>query len=205
MNPTLLFREDQRFRSPLLWIPLIGVTAFCCGTIAWMISRQVVQEIPFGEDAMSNGKMLALGGAVIALNFFLLALVASLKLQTEVTTAGLFLRFRPLQRKTRLIDMDGLTQVASVVYRPAMEYGGWGIRYGRRGQAYNVTGNLGVRLDYDNGYHLLIGTCQPEALKLAIDQMMAARGIACLPPEDNESDDEDGHFDEDEQTSEQAP
>ena len=188
MDNQLLFREDQQFRSPLLWIPLLGVTAFCCGTVLWMISRQVIQDIPFGEDAMSNGRMLVLGGLVILLNVALLAFIASMKLQTEVTTAGLFLRFLPLQRKTRLIDMDGVTAVSSVQYRPAMEYGGWGIRYGRNGRAYNVTGNLGVRIDYDNGQHLLIGTRHPDTLKEAIDQMMAAQGIACAEPgEDTEA------------------
>jgi len=196
MNSSLLFREDQSFRSPLLWIPLIGVTALCCGTIAWMVSRQVIQDIPFGDDAMSNGKMLALGSFIIALNGLFLVFMASLKLQTEVTTAGLFIRFRPVHRRTRLIDLSGVTAVTAVEYRPAMEYGGWGIRYGRNGQAYNVTGNLGVRIDYENGCHLLIGTRYPEELKAAMDAMMAAQGIVPAPPETEE--DDEGDWDEDE-------
>ncbi len=182
MQPTMLFREDQTFRSPFLWIPLFGVTAFCCGTVVWMISRQVIQDIPFGDDAMSNMQMVGLGGIVIAMNLALLLFVASLKLQVEVTTQGLFIRFLPLQRKTRQIDFSDVTGVNSVVYRPAMEYGGWGIRYGRNGQAYNARGNLGVRIDYSNGYHLLVGSCHPDELKEALDAMMVAQGIECVPP-----------------------
>ena len=53
-----------------------------------------------------------------------------------------------------------------------MEYGGWGIRWTRNGKAYNVSGDLGVRIDYENGRHLLIGTRHPDALKQAIDQCM---------------------------------
>lgn len=183
MERQILFREDQQFRSPLLWIPLFAVTAFCSGTIIWMVSRQVIQDIPFGDDAMSNERMLVLGGIIIVLNLVLLLFIASMKLQVEVTEAGLFVRFRPIHRKTRMIDLDGLTQVSSVQYRPAMEYGGWGIRYGRNGRAYNVTGDLGVRLDYDNGRHLLIGTRQPDTLKEAIDCMVAAQGIVLPEPE----------------------
>lgn len=175
MPPEILFREDQQFRQPMLWILMLGVTAFCVGTIAWMISRQVVQGIPFGDDAMSNEQMVGLGSIIILLNLIVLWLFHALKLQTEVTTGGLFIRFKPLHRKTRQIDLSGVTSVTSVQYRPALEYGGWGIRRGRRGMAYNVTGDLGVRIDYDNGYHLLIGTRQPEELKAAIDQCMAAR------------------------------
>lgn len=170
MQPEILFREDQQFRQPLLWIPLCCVSAFCSGTVLWMISRQVVQGIPFGDDAMSNGQMLLLGGIIILLNAGLLLFIAALKLQTEVTAEGLFIRFRPVHRKTRQIDLDNVTAVTAVKYRPALEYGGWGIRRGRHGTAYNVTGDLGVRIDYDNGYHLLIGTRHPEELKNAIDQ-----------------------------------
>jgi hypothetical protein len=179
MESKLLFREDQCFRSPLLWIPLFCVTAFLSGTIIWMVSRQVFQDTPFGDDAMSNGKMLALGGLIILLNVLFLAFVARMKLQTEVTTAGLFLRFRPFQRKTRHIDLAGVTTVAAIEYRPAMEYGGWGLRNGRNGVAYNVTGNLGVRLEYDTGHHLLVGTCHPEELLAAIAAMMETQGIVC--------------------------
>jgi len=175
MPSEILFREDQQFRQPILWILLLCGSAFGIGTIAWMISRQVVQGIPFGEDAMSNDQMVALGAMITGLNVLILWLVFTLKLQTEVTRDGLFLRFKPLHRKTRKIDLSGVTSVAAVQYRPAMEYGGWGIRRGRRGMAYNVSGDLGVRIDYENGYHLLIGTRYPEELKTAIDQCMAAR------------------------------
>lgn len=174
MPPEALFREDQQFRQPILWIILLGMTAFCGGTIAWMISRQVIQGIPFGEDAMSNDRMVLLGAIILALNGILLLLFYTLKLQTEVTAQGLFIRFKPFHRKTRQIDLSGVTSVESVQYRPAMDYGGWGIRRGRSGTAYNVTGDLGVRIDYENGYHLLIGTRYPDELKAAIDQYMAA-------------------------------
>lgn len=173
MSPEILFREDQQFRQPILWIVLLGVSAFCVGTIAWMISRQVIQGVPFGEDAMSNDQMVMLGAVITALNAVLLWFIYTARLQTEVTPEGLFLRFKPMHRKTRKIDLSGVTAVAAIRYRPALEYGGWGIRRGRRGTAYNVSGDLGVRMDYENGYHLLIGTRYPEELKAAIDQCMA--------------------------------
>ena len=178
MEPDIYFREDQQFRQPLLWIILLCVSSFCTGTIAWMVSRQVVQGIPFGDDAMSNSQMVLLGGIIVLLNLGFLTFMAVLKLQTEVTAAGLFIRFKPIHRKVRQIDLDGVAAVTAVQYRPALEYGGWGIRWTRNGKAYNVSGDLGVRIDYDHGFHLLIGTCHPDELKQAIDQCLAARDAA---------------------------
>jgi hypothetical protein len=39
-----------------------------------------------------------------------------------------------------------------------MEYGGWGIKYGKMGKAYNVSGNRGVQLEFTDGKRLLIGS-----------------------------------------------
>ena len=53
-------------------------------------------------------------------------------------------------------------------YRPIRDYGGWGIRYGRGGKAYNVSGNRGVMLELSDGQKLLIGSQKPDDLANAI-------------------------------------
>ncbi|NVL91956.1 MAG: hypothetical protein HWN71_02845 [Desulfobacterales bacterium] len=59
-----------------------------------------------------------------------------------------------------------------MTYNPLKDYGGWGIRYGRGGRAYNVSGNRGVYLELSNGKSLLIGSLQPEELARAIGMQM---------------------------------
>ena len=49
------------------------------------------------------------------------------------------------------------------------DYGGWGIRRGRRGWAYNVSGNRGVLLQLENEKTLLIGSQRPDELAAAIE------------------------------------
>ena len=48
------------------------------------------------------------------------------------------------------------------------EYGGWGIRYGATGKAFNVQGNQGVKLTLKSGQTLLIGSLRPAELEKAI-------------------------------------
>jgi TATA-box binding protein (TBP) (component of TFIID and TFIIIB) len=52
-----------------------------------------------------------------------------------------------------------------------LEYGGWGIKYGRKGKAYNVSGNRGVQLVFKDGKQLLIGSQRAEELAEAISSI----------------------------------
>jgi hypothetical protein len=54
------------------------------------------------------------------------------------------------------------------IYSSLRDYGGWGIRYGSKGKAYNVSGSRGVRLELSNGKRLLIGSQRPEELSEAV-------------------------------------
>ena len=54
---------------------------------------------------------------------------------------------------------------------PIAEFGGWGIRYGfGAGWVWNVSGNMGVQLELDNGRKVLIGSQRPAELKDALDR-----------------------------------
>jgi len=174
---TVLFHEAQRFRDPFLWAAIVGVTAVVTGTIAWMITRQVVQGRPFGPEALSNSALLTMGIVVAAMNLFYVLRYAVSVLQTEVTHGGLFVRYWPRQRKVRQIDLSGVTQVRPVAYQPYLHYGGRGWKRQRRATAYTVGGRRGVRLDYGNGAHVLLGTGDAEGLAAAIEAALArARG-----------------------------
>ena len=59
---------------------------------------------------------------------------------------------------------------AARVYRPIREYGGWGIRYGKNGKAYNISGDRGVQLELQNSKPLLIGSQRADELAQTIQQ-----------------------------------
>jgi hypothetical protein len=68
------------------------------------------------------------------------------------------------------MPFEAIQTYEAKTYRPLREYGGWGIRYGAAGKAYNVSGNLGVQLSLLSGRKIMLGSQKPEELVLAIDR-----------------------------------
>ena len=171
----LLFHEEQTFSQSKWWralfLPAIGATILgTVGIFAWGIVQQLVLGKPWGDRPMSDSALLITG---IGMTLFCLAmgwLLFSLKLSTEVRREGLYLRFAPLHRSFRKIALENAVSIEARTYNPIKEYGGWGLKkcWKEKGMAYNVTGDRGVRIDFADGSHVLIGSLKPEELAQAI-------------------------------------
>ncbi len=98
----------------------------------------------------------------------LLALFWLFRLETRITPAGIQYRFFPLHLQWKTILREKLRYAWVRQYKPLLEYGGWGIRFGVNGKAYNTRGNMGIQLELQNGNKILIGTQQPEKAKAAL-------------------------------------
>lgn len=155
-----LFREEQRFRAPWLWLLILLVVAVNW----WTFVQQIVLGKPVGNRPGPNWLVWLtwlLFGVGLPLFFYRLALVV------EVHDDAVYVRFKPLIN--RRIPADEIQEAEVTTYRPIREYGGWGVRgVGRRNVAYNVSGNRGVRLTLRDGSRVLIGSQRPEALAAAI-------------------------------------
>tara|TARA_B100001750_G_scaffold203907_1_gene179983 strand:+ start:4611 stop:4832 length:222 start_codon:yes stop_codon:yes gene_type:complete len=68
-----------------------------------------------------------------------------------------------------ILPFETIKKAAPVTYRPIRDYGGWGIRYGSKGKAYNVSGNQGVLLEFTKSKPILIGSQKPQDLSTAIN------------------------------------
>jgi hypothetical protein len=159
------FREVQQFRQSWLWAPLLGVMASLC----YGLYRQFWLRQPFGDHPMSDVTLLLIS----SLFFFLIAWFYLVKLVTEVHDQEIRARFNFIWFAKR-IPFNEIRSVEAVTYRPLRDYGGWGIRLGREGWAYNVSGNRGVRFHYKDGKKFLIGSQRPEELEQAIQARMSA-------------------------------
>ena len=93
-------------------------------------------------------------------------------LDTQVRESGVFIRFWPFHRKWVVFGFDSIQKAEASTYSPLKDYGGWGIRYGSRGKAYNVSGNKGVLLTLADGKNVLIGSKNHEVLCSAITEIL---------------------------------
>jgi len=94
------------------------------------------------------------------------------RMETEVRRDGLYVRCVPFHRGFRRFDVADLSEHHARRYRPIIEYGGWGIRCGWKGWAYNVSGNEGVQLVFRDGRRVLIGSARPAELDTAIESVV---------------------------------
>ncbi len=156
-----VYREVQQFRQVWIWAIVIAIA----GLVWYASARQILLHRPFGDRPMPD-ILLVIFWFIFGIGLPALFLFG--KLVTEVRDDGIYIRYFPLHRCFRKIALKKLKGYEVRTYRPILEYGGWGIRFGLKGKAYNVSGNRGVQLELTNGKRLLIGSQRPEELWRAI-------------------------------------
>jgi hypothetical protein len=147
------FEEEQHFNR--LWLlvalPSLAIPVF------------LVLLLGFNSRILSP---LAIALVVAILPALLLY---TMKLVTEVDSKHVHIKFPPFTPFIRShILLSEIAHWEARTYRPIAEYGGWGIRGGPSGRAYNVRGNRGVQLWLTDGKRLLIGSQRAEELAQAI-------------------------------------
>jgi len=147
----VVFSEEQRFRQT--WILIL--IALVAGIAWYSFIRQIVFGEPFGTNPAPDIVVLvifAVFGIIFPVWF------AVMRLETQVTQDALRFRMYPLHLSWREHPLETIADADAVVYRPIREYGGWGIRFGTKGMAYNVSGNEGVQVTLRSGKSFLLGS-----------------------------------------------
>jgi len=157
----LLYREVQYFRQLWVWILLLSISL----TTIWGMVQQLFLGKPFGNNPAPDTVLIVI---VIIFGFGFPYAFYKMNLTTEIRSDGIYYRFFPFHRSFHKIAAEDIISYEIRNYSPIKEYGGWGIRHGRKGKAYNVSGNRGVQLELSNGKQLMIGTQRPEELAEAL-------------------------------------
>jgi hypothetical protein len=155
------FREEQRFQQVWIWFLVLGIAAL----IWYSAIQQIILRRPFGSRPAPDTLLIIfwlLFGIGMPV-FFL-----SARLVTEVRSDGIYVRFFPIHFSYHKISLGELKSFEVRKYNALREYGGWGIRYGPQGKAYNVGGNRGVQLVLTDGKRILIGSQRPEEFLSAL-------------------------------------
>ena len=162
----LIYREEQRFSLWLRWLIALSMT------LAVSLSIFSLTNI-FSEGGPSDIWPIITVGICLPIAIGVLFLLA--KLETEVRSDGLYVRYFPIHINFKRFTTSDLSKYYAREYDAGLEYGGWGIKYGlrlRTGKAYSVNGNKGVQLVFKNGKKLLIGSQRAEELEEAIRSIM---------------------------------
>ena len=163
----IIYREEQRFNLWLRWLVYVSMG------LSVVISVFALQKDPAGADLMASWEIVLGVLAGIGVPIAITAMFLLLKLETEVRTDGLYVRYLPFHIHFKRFGREDLSEYYARRYKPIMEYGGWGIRYSlRNGKAYNVSGNRGVQLVLGNGKKLLIGSQKADELAAAIRRIL---------------------------------
>jgi hypothetical protein len=166
-TPAVLWREQQRFNQPWLWLIVFSMAVLVC----WIFGQPLLpNHLPNSQDPP-----LLLAAVFVAFTALVMPLLIYLcRLTTEVRSDVLLVQFFPFHTRPVRIEYGTITACHAVQYNPLLDYGGWGLRYGLGGRAYNVSGNLGVRLEFSSGPALLIGSQHPMDLAAAIETAVKA-------------------------------
>jgi len=144
-----LFEEKQKFTQWWLWVILLSFPIISVG--------------PFDDNEINVYYVLI--GLAIPLLFYLF------DLRIKVNEDGLHYQFFPFHIKSHTIKLEDIEKFKATEYSPLKEYGGWGIKYGFKGKAYNVSGNKGVKIYLKNGLNIMFGSQKHNELAKALKQV----------------------------------
>lgn len=165
MDNEILFTESQRFKQWWLWMILLGIN----GLFLFGVYQQVIGGQQFGDKPMSDTELLIITGLTLLLAF----LFINFRLDTIIKRDGIYVRFFPFHMTFKHYNWNNLTKSFVRQYSAISEYGGWGLRFGLfgKGKAYNVSGNKGLQLEFNNNKKLLIGTTKPDELTKILNKI----------------------------------
>ena len=153
------FYEVQRFHQAWVII-LVGFIA----VLSWAFFIRLLLNPADEPSAVIIVIVFIIFGVVFPAWFLIM------KLEIQVRDLLLSYRLYPLHISWRKVPASEIACAKAVTYHPILEYGGWGMRIGRRGRAYNVSGNRGVFIQRRSGTCFLLGSQRPDELAAAIEK-----------------------------------
>ena len=171
-----LFREVQHFSQ--WWMRLLMF--FPVAIVLFGGYVRFVLNQPFGHIGPKPAPLWLDSMMFLLIGFGIPLLYYSMKLVIEVFPEGFYFRFYPFHWHWHRIAMTDIQKVTAKTYRPILEYGGWGIRYGVSGKAYNVSGNQGVLIEFNEGKKILFGSQKMLEMEMILKQYLAKSSSSYL-------------------------
>ncbi len=164
-----IFYEEQKPRQWWIQVIIICYSLF----LTYLTAQQVFFDIPFFNLGMSDWLLILLWlffAIFIPVLYYRSKLIVKVKNNDE---KGIYIKYYPFHFDFIKIDPDEIEEFEIIEYDPLKDYGGWGVRYGQKGNAFNAYGNKGVNLKLKYSRDLLIGSQTPEKLNEAIKNLIS--------------------------------
>ena len=160
-------KEENRLKLPEDIVPFEEVQPF--DQIWLWIILGLELMVFLGAVLLAGAPLISLlfGGIMIVIT---MAFMSKLQLTSRIDSTGVNYRMSFLHRKEQVIPWEDIDQIYVRKYSPIREYGGWGIRFGPSGKAFNVRGNYGIQVVKKDGKRVLIGTQAPDAAAMHLSQ-----------------------------------
>lgn len=148
--------------------PLFEETQEPAWPVAMLAPGATAASVLAVARTISLGARFGAAGVAATLTGLALREVA-FPMETKLLQDELQVRFG---KRTRFrIPLKNVVRAYYRAYNPIHEYGGWGIRTGRNGRAFNMRGNEGVQLVLASGKRVLVGSQRPDELAQAIQSL----------------------------------
>jgi hypothetical protein len=167
LEKNLYFEEIQQFRQSWIWFLIMPISLFGIIVFIYIMFMQFILGKPVGTNPMPNSMLIWFGPLMLVIMISIPILMYIMKLEVRIDSEAIHIRYFPFLKRN--ISLDEIVTCKVRKYKPLLEYGGWGIRWGPGGKAYNVSGSWGVQLKFTNGKKLLIGSQKANEFEAAVN------------------------------------
>lgn len=170
----VFYKEEQKFASISLYFSMGLIYATTVSFLLYGNIMQFVYNQPFGDNPVTDNGLILLTVLILLLLIVSAYLLFGSRLVIEINHSGINYNFHPFFKKTKHIPKESIKTHEVRKYKPIMEYGGWGIKKGIKGKgdAFNISGNIGLQIELKDGKRVLFGTQRPDAIKRAMIKLM---------------------------------
>ncbi|NBC02729.1 MAG: hypothetical protein GVY20_03395 [Bacteroidetes bacterium] len=147
-----------------MWIIVIGIALF----LWYSVYQQIILGNPIGNNPAPNLVLIVIW-LVIGIGFPLV--LYSMKLIIKIDSENFSFRLFPLHFRMHSYRLANIETMEVVTYRPILDFGGWGIRWGRKGKGYIISGKKGVKVHFRTGRPVYFSSDEPEEVVRAYEEM----------------------------------
>ncbi len=110
--------------------------------------------------------------ATCALLSFFIFIGFVLRLKWTISSVAFSYKYNPIYNKWRKIPQAEIKTMSVMKINPIKEFGGWGFRYGKLGQAFTTTGRMIIHIETIKGQKLNFSVENVEKTELAISEFL---------------------------------